>query len=110
VRIEIKEPKTPYDKLGHGSREVLNRMGVGRDTYEARPYREVLTSRRDAQRLIDRLGQHAGRNTEIVFDVRHIEIATPSYFHELLKRWPNATIEGANEDVQASWDLCKERM
>lgn len=109
MKVEIKEPKTPYDSLGSSSREILNRMGVGRAQYDAIPYRQVLTSRRDAKRIIERHGS-LGRGTEVEFDVAHIEIASPSFFHELLKQWPRATLVNANDDVQASWDLCKERM
>lgn len=34
-----------------------------------------------------------------------VEIMTPSFAHEILKAWPKAQLVGANEDVQASFDL-----
>lgn len=48
--------------------------------------------------------------TDIVhLDFSGVAVASPSFIDELLKAWPLAVPNGMNEDVQASWDLVKER-
>lgn len=45
----------------------------------------------------------------IGLDAAEVEIATPSFFDELAKAWPRTVLLNANDGVQMSYDLVKER-
>lgn len=62
----------------------------------------VLSTRESARELVRARPDVSGL---VYLDAQDVEIAAPSYFHELLKFWPQARLVGANEDVQLSFDL-----
>lgn len=65
----------------------------------------VLSTRDAAREFIN---AHGGpRTTAIYLDARDVDIASPSYFDQLLMFWPHAQLVGASEDVAISFELAQ---
>jgi hypothetical protein len=63
-------------------------------------------STRDAARSF--INDHGGPKLGTVYlDARDVEIATPSFFDQLLMFWPLAQLVGASEDVRVSFELAQ---
>lgn len=107
TRIEIGERKVP-DWEGVARTAMRDRiLAFGGDPDAVRG--SVLASRGQAERIV---AEHPEIDpaTAVTIDVSAVDILGPSFAHELLHHWPHATLEGASEDNQASWDLASERV
>lgn len=67
----------------------------------------VLASREAAKDLVTRW-RKLDPDKPIHLDAKEVEIASVSFFDEILKAWPQATIINASEDVAWSFELAKE--
>lgn len=67
----------------------------------------VLASREAAKTLVHRW-RKLNPEKPIRLNAEEVELASPSFFDELLKAWPRAVIINASEDVEWSFDLAKE--
>lgn len=91
--------------LPEGIRKVAKEFGVF-DNQTL--FGDVLSTRTAAKAVLWEHRDHP-RDNPIALDCADVEIATTSYFDELLKAWPRAVCRNATEDVKESFDLVAER-
>lgn len=87
----------------------LRKLAVERGMDVDKATGAVLTSRRHAKRIIEERAPAFAAHT-LYLDAREVELATPTFFHELLKENPRCQLIGASKDVQVSFDLARERV
>ncbi len=86
--------------------EWMAERGVTRAEREKRG--AVLSTRDMARKVIaDRPDAFASHM--VYLNALKVEIATPSFFDELLRSCPRAQLVGASPSVQASWDVVAKR-
>lgn len=108
MRIALRERRTRYAELSPNVRQLLEHWHVTEERWDAREYSTILASRHLARAKIEETWP--GAPEAVVLDAADVEVASPSYLHEWLIAHPDATLENANEDVQASWDIAIEHV
>lgn len=76
-----------------------------RESYEKRS--GVWATREQAREVIDR--EQVDPDEAVIIDCSRVAILAPSFAVVILAAWPLATLLGANEDVQAAWNVAESR-
>lgn len=98
-----------YEALPEYIQRLWERLGRAEDPVAAfeRSDGTVVGTRRRARELIE---AHPGITADqvVTLDASEIEVAGSPFLSELLKAWPLAQLDGANEDVRATWEIVVE--
>lgn len=94
-----------WDDLPTALHEHAEKLGLTRENFETSHVGYVMATRDQAREIV---GRHPDVGPAPVLQAPAVVIATPSFFHELLKVWPDAQLDDANDDVRASYELARE--
>lgn len=98
-----------YEALPEYLKRMWQRLAPEQDPVAAFDRRDgtVVGTRRCARDLIDAHPEITNEQA-VTLDASEVEVATSPFLSELLNAWPLAQLDGANEDVRATWEIVLE--
>lgn len=98
-----------YEALPEYLKSMWQRLGRDEDPVAAFERRDgtVVGTRQSARDLIDAHPEITNEQV-VTLDASEVEVASSPFLSELLKAWPLAQLDGANDDVRATWEIVLE--